>query len=361
MDHGWGDGFDQYPNGFLEMEDIQIPCLSNGENILMEPSEMNLPMLNRIHNSAFNPQKGIPDWSEIPFLQSDHGEQMREFTDLDYASHFQASQICNVMQPIESNVAGSLKLRHYNSLSSVLSDSFSGDIYQLNEYAQEQEKGISQCKSYKRKCPQRNPVQRETHILAERQRREEMNEKFSVLRSIIPKLSKKDKASIVTESIKHLLELEKKVKGLQALKTIKEKEGKLSRTKSFSSTARLGGFAGKVESSRLNRSMENKKESNQDIGTFSRHFGERNRDGHSSEIEVQSFGRQAVIKILCPWRSGLVLQAHKVLDNCRVDVLQSTMATSGGKMVYYITIERIEGTQSIDDLMNALEQALCNM
>jgi hypothetical protein len=45
------------------------------------------------------------------------------------------------------------------------------------------------------RSPHRSQFQRENHILAERQRREEMNEKFSALRAMIPKATKKDKAS----------------------------------------------------------------------------------------------------------------------------------------------------------------------
>ncbi|MCO5554264.1 hypothetical protein L7F22_007792 [Adiantum nelumboides] len=68
------------------------------------------------------------------------------------------------------------------------------------------------------RIPYRTQLQRESHILAERQRREEMNEKFTILRSMIPKLTKKDKASIVTDTINYIKELEKKVSYLQACK-----------------------------------------------------------------------------------------------------------------------------------------------
>jgi hypothetical protein len=40
------------------------------------------------------------------------------------------------------------------------------------------------------RSPHRSQFQRENHILAERQRREEMNEKFSALRAMIPKATK---------------------------------------------------------------------------------------------------------------------------------------------------------------------------
>ncbi|KAH7306341.1 hypothetical protein KP509_22G007300 [Ceratopteris richardii] len=69
--------------------------------------------------------------------------------------------------------------------------------------------------STEQRIPHRTQLQRESHILAERQRREEMNDKFTILRSMIPKLTKKDKASIVTDTINYIKELEREVSFLQ--------------------------------------------------------------------------------------------------------------------------------------------------
>ncbi|CAM6116525.1 unnamed protein product [Calypogeia fissa] len=84
------------------------------------------------------------------------------------------------------------------------------------------------------RSPHRTQFQRENHILAERQRREEMNEKFSALRAMIPKATKKDKASIVGDTIGYVLELEKTLKHLQACKASRKgyfKEFKLLKRK----------------------------------------------------------------------------------------------------------------------------------
>lgn len=48
------------------------------------------------------------------------------------------------------------------------------------------------------RSPHRSQFQRENHILAERQRREEMNEKFSALRAMIPKATKVQSAGSLT-------------------------------------------------------------------------------------------------------------------------------------------------------------------
>lgn len=51
------------------------------------------------------------------------------------------------------------------------------------------------------RSPHRSQFQRENHILAERQRREEMNEKFSALRAMIPKATKVIKSLSVAQKI----------------------------------------------------------------------------------------------------------------------------------------------------------------
>lgn len=101
------------------------------------------------------------------------------------------------------------------------------------------------------RSPHRSQFQRENHILAERQRREEMNEKFSALRAMIPKATKKDKASIVGDTIDYVLELEKRLKQLQACKdtasgggVFVNKAGSLKRKSPYGSRCEDGVMGG---------------------------------------------------------------------------------------------------------------------
>ncbi|KAK9698384.1 hypothetical protein RND81_08G100700 [Saponaria officinalis] len=54
------------------------------------------------------------------------------------------------------------------------------------------------------------------HVLAERRRREKVNERFSTLRSLIPSISKADKISILDDTIAYLKELERRVDELES-------------------------------------------------------------------------------------------------------------------------------------------------
>ncbi|GLT70696.1 hypothetical protein SLA2020_427570 [Shorea laevis] len=54
------------------------------------------------------------------------------------------------------------------------------------------------------------------HSLAERDRRKRINKQFEKLRSILPNLTKMDKASVLTEAVWRVRDLQKKVEGLKA-------------------------------------------------------------------------------------------------------------------------------------------------
>ncbi|VVA13981.1 PREDICTED: basic helix-loop-helix [Prunus dulcis] len=54
------------------------------------------------------------------------------------------------------------------------------------------------------------------HVMAERRRREKLNERFIILRSLVPFVTKMDKASILGDTIEYVKQLRKKIQDLEA-------------------------------------------------------------------------------------------------------------------------------------------------
>lgn len=57
--------------------------------------------------------------------------------------------------------------------------------------------------------------QNQDHILAERKRREKLSQRFIALSKIVPGLKKMDKASVLSDAIKYVKQLQDQVKGLE--------------------------------------------------------------------------------------------------------------------------------------------------
>lgn len=55
-----------------------------------------------------------------------------------------------------------------------------------------------------------------SHVEAERQRREKLNRRFYALRSVVPKVSRMDKASLLSDAVTYINELKSKIKELEA-------------------------------------------------------------------------------------------------------------------------------------------------
>ncbi|CAK9264994.1 unnamed protein product [Sphagnum jensenii] len=180
------------------------------------------------------------------------------------------------------------------------------------------------------RSPHRSQFQRENHILAERQRREEMNEKFSALRAMIPKATKKDKASIVGDTINYVLELEKRLKHLQGCKDIE------------------GGGGGGDPSSGFFKSTKRK------VAPLTAE------EKKGAEVDVQKLGNQAVIKLVCSRTPGQVLRVLHALDECKVDLLQSNVTTVGDISVHFVTVQLEAGVSvTTEELISALLLAAC--
>ncbi|KAD2805617.1 hypothetical protein E3N88_38994 [Mikania micrantha] len=71
----------------------------------------------------------------------------------------------------------------------------------------------------------RSNIQAQDHVLAERKRREKLNQHFISLSALLPNLKKMDKASVLEDASNHIKQLQDRVKELEGLLGNKRKDG----------------------------------------------------------------------------------------------------------------------------------------
>ncbi|KAD3069033.1 hypothetical protein E3N88_36913 [Mikania micrantha] len=69
------------------------------------------------------------------------------------------------------------------------------------------------------------------HVEAERQRREKLNQRFYALRSVVPNVSKMDKASLLADAVCYIKELNQKIKELESKLQVPNNHRKLKKVK----------------------------------------------------------------------------------------------------------------------------------
>nr|KYP71251.1 Transcription factor bHLH96 [Cajanus cajan] len=185
--------------------------------------------------------------------------------------------------------------------------------------------------------------QRMTHIAVERNRRKQMNEYLSVLRSLMPEsyVQRGDQASIIGGAINFVKELEQR---LQFLGAEKEKEGKsevpFSEFFSFPqySTSASGGCENSAAMS------EQKGEAQSGI----------------ADIEVTMVESHASLKIRSKKRPKQLLKIVSSLHCMRLTILHLNVTTTGEIVLYSLSVKVEEDCKlgSVDEIAAAVYQML---
>ncbi|KAH9602825.1 hypothetical protein KSS87_020320, partial [Heliosperma pusillum] len=157
------------------------------------------------------------------------------------------------------------------------------------------------------------------HVLAERRRREKVNERFSTLRSLIPTRSKADKISILDDTITYLKELERKVEDLESCqvlpsfdvkkrKTIEIEEGT---SDNYDDNINAGGI-------KNNKGKGGKiRKGEQECGQLS--TTDNLVDKIITFITISMVDKDVSINISCPWRDSLLIQIIDAMSNLHLD------------------------------------------
>jgi len=175
------------------------------------------------------------------------------------------------------------------------------------------------------------------HVLAERRRREKLNERFIILRTLVPFVTKMDKASILGDAIEYVKQLRRRIQDLEVRSKQMEAELKKSAEprKQLSTTSqekivrqRSGGTTNNnnVDQELVSSCRNFSDHSDQQQYKISRFEKRKIRvlersepltiiDDCSTDVQVSIIEHEALVELQCPWREGLLLDIMQTLSN----------------------------------------------
>lgn len=159
----------------------------------------------------------------------------------------------------------------------------------------------------------RLPREELNHVVAERRRREKLNERFITLRSMVPFVTKMDKVSILGDTIEYVNHLQKRIHELET--THHEQQHKRMRT-----------CKGKT----------------------------------SEEVEVSIIERDVLLEMRCEYRDGLLLDILQVLKELGIETTAVHTAVKDHDFEAEIRAKVRGKKSSIGEVKRAIHQIISN-
>ncbi|CAL4913405.1 unnamed protein product [Urochloa decumbens] len=168
------------------------------------------------------------------------------------------------------------------------------------------------------------------HVIAERKRREKMQQQFVALATIVPDLTKTDKISLLGSTIEYVKQLEEKVKTLEGQNARRTSEHTV-----FESKCRISTDSGGASGSR-------------EIA-----------GGFSPTVEASVHGDTVLLKICCEERRGVLVMIISELETQGLSIINtSVLPFTDSCLNITITAKVGEGFSTTVDLVTNLTAAL---
>lgn len=195
--------------------------------------------------------------------------------------------------------------------------------------------------------------QRMTHIAVERNRRKQMNEHLSVLRSLMPGsyIQRGDQASIIGGAIDFVKELEQLLQSLQAQKRRRESE---ELGYNPNSPIPFNGFFQSPQYTSYSAQWKNSSDSFNDVTSD---LIAENKSA-VADIEVTMIETHASLKILSQKRPGQLLKTIAALQSLRMTILHLNITTIEQTVLYSFNVKIEDDCQltSADEIATAVHQ-----
>ncbi|BFG32092.1 hypothetical protein CerSpe_183660 [Prunus speciosa] len=176
------------------------------------------------------------------------------------------------------------------------------------------------------------------HVEAERQRREKLNHRFYVLRSVVPNVSKMDRSSLLADAVSYINQLKAKVEELEAKVQEQPKNPKVSNGSSLDR-----------QSSQSTSSIVNHP-----------HSSYNNRSVAPLEVDVKILGSEAMIRVQCPDQDYPYARLMNALKALGLQVYHASISSVKELMIQDVVARVPYGFTSEEAMRVSIIKNWCN-
>ncbi|CAM8897099.1 unnamed protein product [Rhodiola kirilowii] len=170
------------------------------------------------------------------------------------------------------------------------------------------------------------------HVLAERRRREKLNERFIILRSLVPFVTKMDKASILGDTIEYLKQLRRKIQDLEVKATqmeVGQRSGLTSQDRTWSGTGSEKRKTRAVEGTGTPKPVTVPEQLPPPPPPPVESLAVMD----ANTVQVSIIETDALVELQCPYREGLLLDVMVKLRELRIEVTAVQSSATDGSFV----------------------------